>query len=75
MYGDQRIKVFASELLNEETDAQPGEIIRVDKVGIDVATGKGVIRLKEVQFPNGKRLLVSQLILGRQIELGLVLGQ
>jgi methionyl-tRNA formyltransferase len=75
MYGDQRIKVFVSELIDEETRAKPGEIIRVDKAGIDVATGEGVIRLKEVQFPNGKRLQVSQLILGRQIDLGLVLGQ
>ncbi len=73
-YGGERVKVFVSELLDEETTKEAGMIINVDKEGIYVATGNGVLRLTEVQFPNKKRLHVSQLILGYTIEVGAILG-
>ncbi|MBN2898273.1 MAG: methionyl-tRNA formyltransferase [Clostridia bacterium] len=74
-YEGDRIKIFVSELTDMKTEQTPGTIINVSKSGLDVATGDGVLRLKEVQFPNGKRLAVSQLILGHNIEIGIVLGQ
>ena len=74
-YEGNRIKVFVSELTSLESDQQPGTIVGVSKLGLDVATGSGVVRLTEVQFPNAKRLQVSQIILGRTIEAGTVLGE
>lgn len=73
-YDGQRIKVFVSELTDLKSDQAPGTIVNVSKSGLDVATGDGVIRLTEVQFPNAKRLQVSQIILGRKIEVGSLLG-
>lgn len=73
-YGGDRVKVFVSERLNDQTNKAPGTIVSVSKEGIDVSTGEGVLRLCEVQFPNKKRLHVSQLILGYTIEEGLILG-
>jgi len=73
-YNGERVKVFTSEVLSETTDKASGTILSVSKEGLDVATGNGVVRLVEVQFPNKKRLHVSQLILGYTIEVGVVLG-
>jgi len=74
-YNGERVKVFTSEVLSETTDKASGTILSVSKEGLDVATGNGVVRLVEVQFPNKKRLHVSQLILGYTIEVGVVLGE
>lgn len=74
-YEENRVKVFRTEVLDTKSDKVPGTIVEVSKEGLDVATGDGVLRLKEVQFPNAKRLEVSQLILGRKIETGSMLGQ
>lgn len=74
MYNGDRVKVFVSECLSEETTKTPGTILKVSKEGLDVATDNGILRLCEVQFPNKKRLHVSQLILGYTIEEGTVLG-
>ncbi len=41
---------------------KPGTIIAVDKQGIDVACGEGVLRLLHVQRPGGKPLPVSDLL-------------
>jgi len=74
LYNGERIKVFASLVMDQTTNEAPGTILKVSKFGLDVATGQGVVRLTEIQFPNAKRLQVSQIILGRTIDTGTVLG-
>ena len=48
----------------------PGTILSVDKSGIRVACGKGVLRLLEVQKAGGKRLPVSQFLQGNPLQVG-----
>ena len=67
-YENNYMKVFESKVLNETTAKEPGTIIGVSKEGIRVATSKGVLLIKKIQFPNGKPLTVEQYINGHEIK-------
>jgi methionyl-tRNA formyltransferase len=45
-----------------KTDKPPGTIMNTDKKSIDVATGKGILRLLELQLPGGKILSASEML-------------
>lgn len=55
----QMVRVWQAELVGGETNAQPGTIIAIDKKGLQVATGKGTLRLLTLQFPGKKMLPVA----------------
>lgn len=73
-YNGDRMKIFESEVLNEESNKTPGTIIDVSKEGIKVSCAKNVLLIKKVQFPNGKPLMVEQYINGHDIEKNIILG-
>ena len=54
-------------------DAQPGKVISCEKQGIDVATGKGILRLLEIQMPGKKPLDVAAFVNAHEIS-GMLLG-
>jgi methionyl-tRNA formyltransferase len=58
----QRLRIWQSTPLDCESPGTPGEVISADKEGIDVATGKGVLRLLQVQLPGGKTLSADQFV-------------
>jgi methionyl-tRNA formyltransferase len=63
-------KIWKASVVNEETQDEPGTVIRLDADGIVVATGKGMLRLTEVQ-PSGKKpMSAKQFINGRQMKAG-----
>ena len=72
-YKDQRMKIFETEVLNEESAKEAGTILRVDKKGIVVSCGKKCILVKKIQFPNGKPLYVEQYINGHEIDTNIIL--
>ena len=77
LFGDVSVKVHASRLLSAEgtPGGTPGQVLAVDKQGIDVACGTGVLRLLELQAPGKKRMSVQAYILGNPIAVGTVLGE
>jgi methionyl-tRNA formyltransferase len=63
--GKSILRVCKAEVLDETTSERPGLILKADREGIDVATGKGVLRLLEVQWPGGRCLPISSFIHGK----------
>ncbi|WP_130832182.1 methionyl-tRNA formyltransferase [[Erwinia] mediterraneensis] len=63
---DQPVKVWQASVLPHH-DAQPGEILRADKQGIQVATHEGVLNLELVQ-PAGKKAMAVQDLLNSRRE-------
>lgn len=50
------LRIWQAEVLESETDAPAGKILSCSKAGIEVATGKGVLRILMLQ-PQGKRAM------------------
>ena len=63
--GKSILRVCKAEVLDQTSAEKPGLILKVDREGIDVATGKGVLRLLEVQWPGGCCLPISSFIHGK----------
>jgi methionyl-tRNA formyltransferase len=72
-YKDQNMKIYKAAVLSENSDKTPGTIVGVAKNGIKVATGKGILLIQVIQFPNGKPLRVEEYIKGNSIEIGEIL--
>lgn len=66
-------KFIKLELKKGESNKEPGTIIAVDKTGIKVSTGKDILVIEKLQFPNSKQLFVEQFINGNSVEIGKVL--
>ena len=62
--GDKIIKIWEAQALASITHADPGMILHADKRGIDVATGKGILRLLTLQLPGHKAMSVVDMLNG-----------
>ena len=58
-YKGKIIKVMETEVLDEDLTGMPGEFLRISKLGIDVKTGSGVLRLIKVK-PEGKGEMLAR---------------
>lgn len=66
---DQRFKIWAAEVVEDNTSAEPGTIIFADTKEMYVACGEGsVLSLIEVQPSGKKRMPVANFLAGIQIE-------
>ena len=68
-----KIKIWKTRVGQGQTDGEPGTIVSVDKQGIEVACGMGMLLIEEIQMPNKKRMHVSEYIKGNTIEIGKIL--
>lgn len=68
------LKVWKSCVLEEQTDAECGTIIRADKTGIHVACGENVLVLTEVQLEGKKRMETEAFLRGYKVETGIKLS-
>lgn len=60
--GNEIIRIWEAEPREEKTTAAEGVILRCDRDGIDVATGKGLLRLLKLQFAGGKILSIADIL-------------
>jgi len=61
-FNDTIIRIYQAEKIYESHNVLPGTILFIDKSGIRVATGDGIIAITKIQFPGGKVIAVSQWI-------------
>lgn len=74
----QALKVFKAQLAEappaDSISVVPGTVVDVDKNGIYVKTGNGVLRIDELQWGSSKRMMTSAFLLGKTIDIGTVLS-
>ncbi|WP_270646519.1 methionyl-tRNA formyltransferase [Paeniclostridium hominis] len=73
-YENQTMKIWKTKVVDKNSDKAPGTILKVDKDGIEVNTGNGVIQISEIQMSGKKRMIVSEYIKGNTISTDIVLG-
>lgn len=66
---DTLIKVWQAEAQGGDYP-EPGTVVEISKQGIMVACGKGTLRLKVLQRPNGKALSANEFLQGFPIKAG-----
>jgi methionyl-tRNA formyltransferase len=60
--GKQIVRIWQATPLDKTTTEKPGTIIQLNKQGINVATGDGLLRILKMQFPNGKILSIADIL-------------
>lgn len=62
------LRIWFAQPLNEMGDAEPGSILRAGRDGVDVATGRGVLRLLEMQLPGGRAITAADFVNAQHLE-------
>ena len=69
-YQGKTLKIWRAEAIEEETEKEPGTIVKVEKKSFCVQTGKGCLRIWEVQLEGKKRMDVSSFLCGVAVQEG-----
>ncbi|MEQ1656721.1 MAG: methionyl-tRNA formyltransferase [Nitrospira sp.] len=69
-FGGERWMVWSATASTAKIDTVPGTIIDVTKQSLQVATGEGVLTVREIQPANSKRLTVAQYLAGHRVVVG-----
>ena len=68
------LKIWKEEVVSEQdgfnAKAQPGTVVRVEKDAFYVQTGKGILKILEVQPEGKKRMAVKDFLLGYPVKAG-----
>ena len=72
--GRKRIKIFASDVVFNDSKVDPGTVTGETRDRLCIATGKYVLSIKEIQEESGKRLPIRDYLRGCNISPGTVLG-
>ena len=70
----KRLKVFRCKISQKGSRQKPGTVLEGFPGELDVATGRGVLSLTEVQLESGKRLPMETFLRGCPVPPGTVLG-
>lgn len=68
--GDERWNIWKAVTQVSATTDTPGTIVAVHKQSILVATGEGLLDIREIQTANSKRMAVAQFLAGHRVVVG-----
>lgn len=74
-YDGNTMKIYKSEVIYKNADDTPGKILEINKAGIKVVCGTGLLNVKVIQFPGGKPLTVEEYLRGHNLNPGIILGE
>ena len=66
--GGERLRLFDARAEETPSDSAPGTILDAGSAGIRVATGRGMLLLRQIQWPGGKPLPAAQVVQGRRLD-------
>lgn len=72
-YHGKTLKIWKAVVLEQETGEKPGTIVEVGKDSFTVQTGKGCLKLLEVQLEGKKRMDTGSFLRGVKVEKGDIL--
>ena len=77
-YRGKTLKIWEADVIEEPEDGkyknQPGCVAGVEKDYFDVATGKGILRIRSLQLEGKRRMTVREFLAGYEIAPGMMLG-
>jgi methionyl-tRNA formyltransferase len=68
------MRIWQAQLADTSQSGQPGEVLTVDKQGIDIACGSGALRITELQVPGKRAMTVRDFLNANQLKIGEQLG-
>lgn len=66
-FGDEKVKIHDCEIVSNNEKINNGHIIKIEENSILVKANEDAIEIKELQFPNKKRMNVKDYLLGNTI--------
>ncbi len=70
----EMLRIWEARAVDQTTGAAPGTVVHADKQGIDIACGKGVLRVLTLQRPGGKPQSAANFINANKLD-RVVLGE
>lgn len=69
-YKGKSFQVLQADVCSEECKANPGVIVKVDKLGIYISCGRGVLRVKKVKPQNKREMTAWAFVCGYRLKVG-----
>jgi len=63
----EHTRIWRAAVVREDSGKPPGTVLRAERDGIDVATGRGSLRLQELQPPGGRRMAAADYLNARTL--------
>ncbi len=67
------LKIWNADVVEENSEYNPGTIVRTEKDAVFVQTGEGLLKLKEVQLEGKKRMDMAAFLRGYHMDRGTIL--
>lgn len=68
MWEDKVMKIWEAEVVEGEEESEPGTIVKVEKDGFFVQTGKELLKITQLQIPGKKRMDAGAFLRGYSIK-------
>ncbi len=74
VWDDKTVRIWQAVALDDNADKPPGCVIATGKEGIDIACGKGCLRVMKLQLPGGKPLAARDFLNAHRVD-GVIFGK
>lgn len=74
-YHGKLLKIWEADVVDNDSQGRPGEIVKLQKDGFLIQTGKGCLKARQVQLEGKKRMAAGDFLRGMQMKAGDLLGR